>query len=367
MKKILFTASSVGHIESFHLPYLHEFLSHGASVTAAASGDPAPLPEGVLFLPLPFRKSFFALSNFRASVLLARDIRKTGYDTVLCHTSLAAFFTRLGVILSGRRGIRVVNTVHGYLFDAHSSPLRRFVLLAAEKLCRGVTSDIVTMNRQDTNLARERRLCRGEIFFTDGMGVDASRFAPAGSAEKAAARDALSLPPDALVLLCAAEFSPRKNQAFLIRAMRSLPEDVFLLLPGDGELLNECRALAGELGAASRIRFPGRVSDVRPYLAAADVCVSASRIEGLPFHAMEAMVSGLPCILSRVKGHEDLVSDGACGLLYSYNDESGFLHCVDVLRSSAELRSTLGRHALASMEKRSLERVLPVLTEFYLR
>ena len=367
MKKILFTASSVGHIGSFHLPYLRAFLSNGASVTVAASGEPSVLPEGVRFLPLPFCKSFFALSNFRASLLLAHELRKNSYDTVLCHTSLAAFFTRLGVVLSLRRGVRVVNTVHGYLFDENSSPLRRFVLLTAEKLCRGVTSDIVTMNRQDTNLAREKRLCRGEVRFTDGMGVELSRFAPAEAAAKAAAREALSLPPDALVFLCAAEFSPRKNQAFLLRALARLPEDVFLLLPGDGELLSDCRSLAGELGVASRVRFPGKVADVRPYLAAADACVSASRIEGLPFHAMEAMASGLPCILSRVKGHEDLVSDGACGLLYPFGDTDGFLHAVETFRSSPELRETLSRHALDSMEKRSLDRILPVLTEFYLK
>lgn len=56
---------------------------------------------------------------------------------IVTHTSLAAFFTRLGVMLAGKKHTRVVNTVHGYLFDGDSGALRRTVLLAAEKLTAG--------------------------------------------------------------------------------------------------------------------------------------------------------------------------------------------------------------------------------------
>lgn len=316
--KILYTASSSAHLVSFHLPYLAALRSLGWDVTAAANGNGEGLGEGVRFLAVPFTKSFASPKNFRAAALLARDIRKNRYDVIVTHTSLAAFFTRLGVMLAGKKHTRVVNTVHGYLFDGDSGALRRTVLLAAEKLTAGVTDDILVMNRCDEQIAKKHRLCCGNVYFIPGMGVDFSRFPPAAPEERTAAKAAYFLPEDAVCLVCAAEFSKRKNQTLLLQTLARLPENYFLLLPGDGALLQECKAEAETLGISSRCRFPGRLSDVRGALAAADICVSASRSEGLPFAVMEAMHTALPCVLTRVKGHEDLL-EGSGG---------GYLRCV---------------------------------------
>ena len=196
--KILYTASSSAHLVSFHLPYLAALRSLGWDVTAAANGSGEGLGEGVRFLAVPFTKSFVSPRNFRAAALLARDIRKNRYDVIVTHTSLAAFFTRLGVMLAGKKHTRVVNTVHGYLFDGDSGALRRTVLLAAEKLTAGVTDDILVMNRCDEQIAKKHRLCRGNVYFIPGMGVDFSRFPPAAPEERAAARAAYSLPEDAV-------------------------------------------------------------------------------------------------------------------------------------------------------------------------
>ena len=188
--KILYTASSSAHLESFHLPYLAALRSLGWDVTAAANGSGERLGEGVGFLAVPFTKSFVSPKNFRAAVLLARDIRENRYDVIVTHTSLAAFFTRLGVILAGKKRTRVVNTVHGYLFDGDSGALRRTVMLTAEKLTAGITDDILVMNRCDEIIAKKHRLCRGNVYFIPGMGVDFSRFPPAAPEERAAARTA---------------------------------------------------------------------------------------------------------------------------------------------------------------------------------
>ena len=177
--KILYAASSSAHLRSFHLPYLAALRRAGWDVTAAANGSGEDLGEGVRFLAVPFTKSFASPKNFRAAALLARDIRKNRYDVIVTHTSLAAFFTRLGVMLAGKKHTRVVNTVHGYLFDGDSGALRRTVLLAAEKLTAGVTDDILVMNRCDEQIAKKHRLCRGNVYFIPGMGVDFSRFPPA--------------------------------------------------------------------------------------------------------------------------------------------------------------------------------------------
>ena len=116
------------------------------------------------------------------------------------------------------------------------------------------------MNRQDEEIARTNRLCAGEILPTRGMGVRFDPFRPADSALRNQARRRFRLPEDAFVLLYAAEFSARKNQAELIRALPRLPERVCLLLAGRGAGLEQCRAPSSQQpGGLCRIcsRRPG--------------------------------------------------------------------------------------------------------------
>jgi len=362
--KILYAASTDAHLRSFHLPYLAALRDGGCAVTAAAAGDGHGLPEGVGFFPVPFTKRMLSPRNFRGALALSKLLRREGFDEVVTHTSLAAFFTRLAVMLSGRRP-RVVNVVHGYLFDRETPLLRRSVLLGAEKLTAGVTDDLLVMNRADEQIARAHRLCRGRCVRIDGMGVPLERFPAVSSAERAAAKRSLGLPEEALTLLCAAEFSSRKNQRTLLRALALLPEDVVLLLPGDGALLPACREEAARLGLGGRVVFPGHVSDVGPWLRAADVCVSAARSEGLPFHVMEAMSCALPCVLSDVKGHEDLLAGAGCGRLYPYGDARALALAVEELRGDPRLRRSMGRRAAEAVRKFDLRTVLPQVLPWF--
>lgn len=363
--KILYAASTDGHLYSFHIPYLQAMLAQGKQIVTASAGKGERLPDGLRHVEVGFTKSFLSAKNLQASLRLAKLIRQERFDLILTHTSLAAFFTRLAVRLAGKKKCRVVNVVHGYLFDENSAPLRRFIMLGAEKLMAGVTDDILTMNRQDQNIAQKHRLCRGRVAAIDGMGLDISRFIPATAEEKAKARAALGLPADALVLLYAAEFSKRKNQRMLLEAMAALPKDVWLLLPGRGELWSACKAWAEELGIAGRVLFPGFVTDLRPWLQAADLGVSPSRSEGLPFNIMEAMAAGLPCVLSRVKGHEDLISDGMNGFMFLFDDVESFCTGVLRLKEDPQLRLVMGRQARASVLRYDRARVLPDVMSYY--
>lgn len=362
-KKILYTASTDGHLRSFHLPVLRALTQAGHDVTAAASGDGQGL--GVRFVPVPFTKRFVSVKNFSAAAALAKLIRKERFDIVLTHTSLAAFFTRFGILLAGKKNTRVVNTVHGYLFDDETPFLRRAVLLGAERLMSCVTDDILTMNRQDTKIAQKYRLCRGHIAQIDGMGVELSRFSPASRAEKVAARRALGLPEGAFVLVYAAEFSARKNQQFLIGALPRLPENVWLVLPGRGALLEDCRALAERLGVSGRVVFPGYADDVAVCYHAADACVSSSRSEGLPFNLIEGMSCGLPAIATRVKGNEDLIFDGETGSLFPFGDSAALRECVEKLLSDPTSLSAMGEKARAGVQKYDLQNVLPTVLPWY--
>lgn len=357
-KKLLMTASTFSHIRNFHLPYLAEFKRLGWEVHVACGGGETAIPCCDRSISLPMEKSFTSPSNFRACAKLRKLIKKERYDLVITHTSLAAFFTRLAE-KGLRRRPRTVNVVHGYLFDDRSSRLRAAVLKAAEYLTAPQTDLVLTMNGYDTLWAGTHPVAK-EVRSVPGMGIDREKLAVSGGTRDCGAHDS------DFVLIYPAEFSERKNQAMLIRALPRLPGEVKLLLPGDGALLDDCKALAEKLGVAERVVFPGYIRNVGAAFAAADAAVSSSRSEGLPFNVVEAMLCSLPVIASRVKGHTDLVEDGVTGYLYDYNDEAAFAEAVKRLYNDREAAQTMGAAGKEKADRYALENAFQAVMDAYL-
>ena len=361
MKKVLYAASTAGHLRSFHLPWLDALKEQGWTVHCAAAGE-FSWPSVDAYFDLPFTKSMFSPKNLAVTRQLAKLLRRERYDLVCIHTSLAAFFLRLAVALAGKGETRVVNVVHGYLFDDDTPFVKRTLLLGAEKLTARLTDTVAVMNRQDWALANRQRLSRGGVVMLPGIGLDVSRFTPADEGQRRAARARFGLPENAFVLAYAAEFSARKHQETLIRAMTRLPEDVFLLLPGRGDEWENIRALAAQLGVAERVILPGFLTDVEASCHAADLAVSSSRSEGLPFHLMECMSCGLPGVVTRVKGNEDLIDDDT-GRTFPFDDDAALARAVLQLRADEALRRRMGENARRRvLERYTLAQVAPVYT-----
>lgn len=363
--KVLFTASTYSHIVNFHLPYLRKFQEEGWTVHVACGGAPMPIPDVERVIDLPFEKSMWSPRNFKAAFLLRGAMRREGYDLIITHTSLAAFFTRLALRGLGERP-QVANMVHGYLFDDGTPWLKRNLLLGAERWMAPATDLVLTMNRWDYEAAERYRLGQ-KVIQVPGVGVEFSRFDGVPEGRRETLRREWGVPDDAFVLIYAAEFSSRKSQPVLIQAMERLPEQVWLILAGEGAQREECRTLARALGLENRVVFPGQIRDIPAWYAMADAAVSASRSEGLPFNIMEAMYAGLPAVASGVKGHADLITDGATGLLYPYGNVEACAEQILRLAESERLRQDLGRNARANVEQYDLEQVLPVVWAQYNR
>lgn len=362
-RKILMTASVWSHIQNFHLPYLREFKRMGWETHVGCAGIPADAPNVDLAIELPFEKRMLSTANFHARRILRQRIIKENYDLIITHTTLAAFFTRLAV-KGMRNRPRLVNVMHGYLFDDDTPALKKMILLGAEKLTAPETDLLLTMNQWDYDCAVGRHLAR-RVEKIPGMGVDFTKLDHVAES-KEALRKRLGLPKAAFLLLYAAEFSERKRQSVLIEAMTALPEYAVLVLAGDGGQLDACKAQAQMLGLGDRVRFLGHVADIAPLYRASDACVTASRSEGLPFNVMEAMRAGLPVVASRVKGHVDLIEDGVSGMLYEYDNAQD---CAEKLRRLMEdptLCQAFSSAARARIKAYRLNVVMPVVMDQYL-
>lgn len=363
VQKVLFTASSYSHIVHFHIPYLQAFKDRGWVVHVACGGKTMPVEAADAVFHVPFEKKMSSAENFRSARELRKIMRRERYDLVCTHTSLAAFFTRLALWGMKDRP-QVVNVVHGYLFDDQTNWLKRKVLLTAERMTARETDLLLAMNEWDLRTAQRYGLGK-RVAFIPGIGVDFSRFEHEGAVDALAIRNSLGIREDAFVLMYAAEFSARKSQETLIRAMTQLPESVVLILAGDGDKKKECEDLADSLGLRGRVYFPGYVSDVPAWYRAVDAVVSSSRSEGLPFNVMEAMYLGKPVVASAVKGHEDLICHEDSGLLFPYGDVDSCARQIRKLLDSPELACRLGEHGKERVTRYGLEEVLPVVMDEY--
>lgn len=93
---------------------------------------------------------------------------------------------------------------------------------------------------------------------------------------------------------------------------------------------------------------------IRRWLSAADLYVSASRLEGMPVAPLEAMACGLPVVASTAKGLEDIFPPDlpSGGIRFPTGDVDALSSAIRELRDDPALRQRLGLHARKAAELR---------------
>ncbi len=96
-------------------------------------------------------------------------------------------------------------------------------------------------------------------------------------------------------------FNVQKNHTYLLEIFKEIiyrKKDSALLLVGIGELEDDIRKKAKDLGILDNIIFAGLRNDVNEILMGMDVLVFPSLYEGMPNVVIESQATGLPCIVS---------------------------------------------------------------------
>lgn len=367
-KKVLFAATVDSHIKHFHLPYLKYFKDNGYEVHVATNGD-----EKISYCDIKHKISFerspFKLNNLKAIRQLRKIINEEKYEIIHTHTPMGAVVTRLAALNARKKGTRVIYTAHGFHFYKGASKMNWLLFYPVEKILSKYTDTLITINKEDYELAKSKfKKCK-QVEFVPGVGINEEKFdLKVTQKEKNEFRKELGLSKNDFVLIYPAELSKRKRQIWLIDSVKDLlikNKDIHLLLPGKDSLNNQIHNLVNELGLEKQIHVMGYRTDIPKLMMISDIAVSSARQEGLPVNIMEAMYVGLPIIASDCRGNRDLVKNNKNGYLIDLEDSKNFCSKVEKLYKDKSKYNTFREFNKKEVEQYKLEQIMEKMVRIY--
>lgn len=320
---------------------------------------------GVHFHQIDFARSPFRFQNLKAIWQVRRLVKERGIKYIHCNTPIGGVAGRLAGLEACVE--RVIYQAHGFHFY-HGGPWYNWALFfPAEVVMAKLTDAIITINHYDYEIASRFLSPRkgGCVYYVPGVGIDLSRFCP-DPQRRLTLRRELGIEPDSIVLSVTGELSCNKNQIALLRALRALSnEKLVVLLCGVGPKEAALQKYAEEYLQNHDIRFLSFRNDIPCLLQATDLFVSVSKREGLSRSIMEAMASGLPCVVSNARGNADLIVEGRGGFICAHDDDAAIAASIKSLVCDPQLRTRMGNFNLKRVKEFDLGEVVGALRRLY--
>jgi glycosyltransferase involved in cell wall biosynthesis len=335
--KVLHTESSCGWggQEIRILDEAEGLRSRGHEVALVAPGESriyaAALGRGLKAQALPIaRKGLTGLLAMR------RWLKAHPVDVVNSHSSTDSWLAALACTTLARAPA-LVRTRHVSASIPTNFPTRW--------LYRSATRHVVTTGEalrvqllRDNGLAPER-------VTSIPTGIDPQRFIPG---RRDAARLATGLPPGRRLIGIVATLRSWKGHRYLIEALHELPQDVGLVIVGDGPQRANIESRIRDLGLEERVWLAGNQGDVLPWMQSFDVFALPSYAnEGVPQALVQAMLCGLACVTTAAGSIGEVARDGATAIVVAPEDVADLKRGLERALGDAELRTRLGNAARA--------------------
>jgi L-malate glycosyltransferase len=151
------------------------------------------------------------------------------------------------------------------------------------------------------------------------------------------------------VIATVANIRPVKGIDILVQAAalvcREFPRVRFLIIGGvlDEPHFAQLRDLVRSLGLTDNVIFVGKSKDVPSLLKLSSIFCLLSRSEGFSNAILEAMASGLPCVVTDVGGNREAIDEGRSGFLVPSEDARLAADRILTLARRPELATRMGK------------------------
>lgn len=335
----------------------------GLEVTVVAAGGGA--------LEEQFRESgveFIRFQrNFPVDIYLASQLRGIIKERriEIVHGYQAVEGVHLYLASRGQKGVKRVLSFQGYIPDKRNRLASRFLVPRMD-------ANIAVSRGLQNWLAAKDKLDTSKNFSVIYNGADPQRLLPSGNSLKSE----LGLDKDALLLGMVGNFyrDPRKDQFTVCKA---LPR-VFAEFPnahcmfagrvedGAEDKMADCINFCIEHKIIERVHFLGARSDVPDILSELDIFVFSSLHEGLPVAVSEAMLAGVPMIVSDIEPLLEATADGEFAEVFPVKNAEILSEKILTLLGDEDRRKILADNALQfARENFSIEAHLRELKKLY--
>lgn len=300
--------------------------------------------EGIAAHLISCRRTY----DFRALAQLRELIETSGADILHCHGYREDFYA-----VASRTHVGKVATNHLW---KRTTPRLRFYAMVDRFLIKGFDR-VVAVSREIFDELESKGIHPSRLVYIPN-GIDVDRYAVARATRNHDAgrtKAALGLADSGTVLTTIGSLTEEKGHRYLLEAVARLPgagAEWVLRIVGDGPEEPRLRQLARELGIMHAVSFLGRREDIPEILAATDIFVLPSAVEGLPIALLEAMAAGAACIATDVGDVSTVIEDATSGILVGKCDSSGLAAAISRLIGDEPLRRRMGEAAGRAIDDR---------------
>jgi N-acetyl-alpha-D-glucosaminyl L-malate synthase BshA len=174
--------------------------------------------------------------------------------------------------------------------------------------------------------------------------------------------------PDKKILLHISNFRAVKRVVDVVRIFSEVRRRVpsVLVMVGDGPDRVDAVDEARKLDIEDDVHFLGRIDDVAPLLASADLFLLPSNKESFGLSALEALSCGVPVIGCNVGGLPEVVRHGETGILLPPGDIAGLSAAATEILSDPEKWRSMSELGAADARARfSEDAIVPLYEEIY--
>ena len=367
LMRILYT-TTIGLTMNFFKSIIKELIESGNTVSIATNEMDGQFPVDDYFKQLgcevyqiSWVRKPLSTKNFKAIGEL-KKILQNGYDIVHCHTPIAAACTRFACRKLDKKKTKIIYTAHGFHFYK-GAPIKNWLLFyPIEKICSRWTDVLITINREDFALAK-KRFDALNTEYLPGVGIDVEQFRTKTVNWENKRRE-LGVDVKEFLIFSAGELNENKNHKTVINALAQIKDSqIRYLIAGDGKLREELQRLIQSLNLTDKVSLLGFRKDIKEIYEVSNVYVLPSFREGLNVSVMEAMASGLPCIVSDIRGNKDMIDENG-GILCAPASTSDFANGIKQIIGSINVEQ-MGAYNMAKAEFYSIKNINKRTQEIY--
>jgi glycosyltransferase involved in cell wall biosynthesis len=289
------------------------------------------------------------IQDFRAYLELRRTVKQFKPQIIHSHTFKAGLLSRLMFFR-----IPKIHTFHGHLLsDPEFSRRALQVIVNIERRLAKVTKTLITVGEQVSKDLLQVGVGNPHQYISIASEGQSLNFI-----SREAARAKLNIHPDTPVVLWMARMAPVKNPSLALEVARQLPE-INLLMAGGGELFDQIKEQA-----PPNVRLLSWV-DAADVIPAADIFLSTSLNEGVPYALLEVLSAGVPVVAIESGAIAEIIESGENGILTS-RDPTEIAIQISNLFSNPTRRLRAGQSAVDSNARSSeVEKMAPTHLNLY--